>query len=257
MRLNKEAAAVFLKDAAETTAVFLKNAAEATAVFLDEATSRIVSGILIVFLAFSIWTISDMSRFNSHGAEKPETRDINELCRINPDTVAWLKIDNTNIDYPVVQGKDNFEYLDLDFNKEFYVGGTLFLESENDRYFRDSYNVIHGHHMAEGMMFGDLDKFLDEDFFSRNRKGTLKTPDMDYRIDIFGVGTADAYDSGIYSTAVDMDAHKKAMSKAAVFMRGTLDPVEKILVLSTCTDSMDDSRTVLFCSLIEKEDKNG
>ena len=71
---------------------------------IDDITSRVVSGVLIVSFVFTIWMLSDMSGFNSHGAEQPESRDMNELMRINPDTKAWLKIDNTRTDYPVVQG---------------------------------------------------------------------------------------------------------------------------------------------------------
>ncbi len=227
-----------------------------TAWLIDDITSRVISGVLIVSFAFTIWMLSDMSGFNSHGAEQPESRDMNELMRINPDTKAWLKIDNTRIDYPVVQGRDNFEYLDMDFNGDFYVGGTLFLDCGNRGDLTDSYNVIHGHHMAEGIMFGDLDKFLDEDFFNENRTGSLKTPDTEYRLEIFGAGAAYAYDTGIYNMDADMDEHKNAVNEAAIYMRGTKDPVDKILVLSTCTDKMDDNRTVLFCRMEEVSDES-
>ena len=221
---------------------------------LDDLTSRIVSGVLIAALVFTVWMLSDMSSFNAHGAEQPKSRDLAELIRENPDTRAWLTIENTKIDYPVVQGRDNFEYLDLDFSGNFYVGGTLFLDCENAADFSDSYNIIHGHHMAEGIMFGDLDKFLNEDFFNDNREGTLKTPYGDYGLEIFGVGTAYAYDTGIYSTEADMETHKKAVNEATVYLRGTKEPVNKILVLSTCTDKMDDNRTVLFCRMYEVPD---
>ena len=154
-----------------------------------------------------------------------------------------------------MQGRDNFEYLDMGFNGEFYVGGTLFLDSGNSGDFTDSYNVIHGHHMADGLMFGDLDKFLDEDFFNENRTGSLKTPYAEYSLEIFGAGTAYAYDTGIYNADADMETHKKAVNEAAVFMRGTKDPVDRILVLSTCTDKMDDNRTVLFCRMDEVTDE--
>ena len=53
-----------------------------------------------------------------------------------------------------------------------------------------------------------------------------------------------------------MEAHKNAVNKAAIFMRGTKDPVDKILVLSTCTDKMDDNRTVLFCRMEEVSDES-
>lgn len=229
--------------------------AAGAAKLLDDVTARAISGVLIVSFICTLWLLSDTSRFNAHGAEKPKTRSLSELRKINPDTVAWLTVDNTNIDHPVVQGVDNFEYLDLDFERQFYVGGALFLDAGCNPDLGDSYALIHGHHMAGGLMFGDLDKFLDEEFFSENSTGKLRTPDRDYRLEIIGAGKANAYDEGIYNMDLDLDTHLEALSKTRGCMRGTEKPVDKLLVLSTCTDDMDNSRTVVYCSMIPEDDK--
>ena len=119
-----------------------------------------------------------------------------ELLALNPDVCAWITIDNTNIDYPVVRGKDDFEYLSKDATGAYSASGSIFLDSKCSRDFAEPYEVLMGHHMQYGKMFGDLDKFLDEGFFNQNQTGTLYLPDRTLDLQVCAVVKADAYDSG-------------------------------------------------------------
>lgn len=220
---------------------------------LDDITASIIWGILVILMVLTLWMLTDLSNFNSHGAQVAAGHDLKELNRINPDTAAWLEMKNTHIDYPVVKGKDNFEYLDLDITRNFYVGGTLFIDAANRKDLSDEYIIIHGHHMSDGIMFGDLDKYLDDRFMRVSRKGTLKTLEESYDLEVFAAGTADAYDSGIYNMKADLDTHLKAIDDLKIRSYGIKETVEKVLVLSTCTDRMDDTRTVVFCSMKRSE----
>lgn len=228
----------------------------------DHLTADIIGGALLLILLFTVVSIMDISGFNSRAMEQVKERDISKLRMINPDTAAWLIIDGTHIDNPVVQGKDNFEYLDLDFHRNYYAGGTLFLDIGNSKCLTDSYNVIHGHHMSEGAMFGDLDLFLDKEFFKENFTGTVITERGQFRLDIIAAGTADAYDSDMYNVRGEMAGHIDAILKSASHVRkrkklksmlssgrsrmqGSDD--KQILLLSTCTGDMDDSRTIVTC----------
>lgn len=219
------------------------------AALLDDITSSMVWGVLIILMVFTLWTLTDLSDFNSHGAQAAAGHDLKELSKINSDTAAWLKMENTHIDYPVVRGRDNFEYLDLDIYGNFYVGGTLFMDAANRKDLSDAYIVIHGHHMSDGLMFGDLDKYLDEEFMRVNRRGTLRTLKDSYDLEVFAAGTADAYDSRIYNMQADLDTHLKAVESLKMRSYKPYGSVDKVLVLSTCTDRMDDTRTVIFCSM--------
>ena len=185
----------------------------------DDLTANILSGAVLLILIFTVVSIIDISGFNSRGMDDVKERDLNKLMKMNPDVTAWLSIDGTRIDNPVVQGKDNFEDLDLDIYRNYYAGGTLFLDHENSRDYSDSYNVIHGHHMSQGAMFGDLDRFLDEDFLKENCTGILTTPEGRFSLDIIAAGTADAYDAAVYSVKGDMSGHIKALLKAASCIR--------------------------------------
>ena len=251
--------------------------AAALALLLDRLVSFALSGVIMLVLMFTVLSITDLSEFNARGMESVKNRDLKQLMKINPDTAAWLILDGTHIDYPVVQGKDNFEYLDLDFYRNFYAGGSLFLDHENSKDFSDRYNVIHGHHMSEGAMFGDLDKFLDRDFLDENHSGTLMTPSESYSLEIAASGTADAYDTAIYNVKGKLKDHIKAvLGKAACIrdknalksMMGSgrssrvddKDEAAGMLVLSTCTGAMDDSRTIVVCIMypdIERNTANG
>lgn len=119
----------------------------------------------------------------------------------------------------------------------------------NDMSFEDSYCMIHGHHMAAGAMFGDLDKFLDEDFFERNSTGTLLTPEYDYDIEVFAAGVYNAYDRNIYRAGrTFMDEYVR--ENAANYRMGGMH--DHVLALSTCMDDMTDNRAVVFCDLVNR-----
>ena len=96
-----------------------------------------------------------------------------ELKAMNPDVCGWLTLDHTKIDYPVVQGTDNFEYLEKDVLGNPSVAGSIFLDAKSDRNFHDFYTVIMGHHMQGRKMFGDIDLYTDASFFEKNTTGTL------------------------------------------------------------------------------------
>lgn len=87
--------------------------------------------------------------------------------------VAWLTLDGTEIDYPVMQGADNFEYLNKNPYGEYALSGSIFLDCRNREDFSDSYSLIYGHHMENDYMFGALDHYLDPAYLEKHRKGSL------------------------------------------------------------------------------------
>ena len=160
---------------------------------------RVLLLILLFLVAFIGSALMENWMLTIKGMDSVRYNEFDELLAVNPDTVAWITIDGTNIDYPVVQGKDNFEYLDKAFTGEFSVGGTLFLDSACSGDFSERYSIIYGHHMAGGKMFGDLKKFRDGDFLAKNHRGVLLTPEWDYDLDIIAAGRYDAYDADVYT----------------------------------------------------------
>ena len=85
---------------------------------------------------------------------------------------GWLTVDGTNIDYPVMQGKDNNSYLNTDPFGNYSLTGSIFLDSRSSPDFSDEYSVVYGHHMDYGKMFGALDDFLNEKYLKQHSSGS-------------------------------------------------------------------------------------
>ena len=85
----------------------------------------------------------------------------------NPDVVAWIQIPGTQINYPVVQGKDNDYYLHRDLNGQKSTAGTIFLDYADQADFSSLHNVLYGHHMKNGSMFKDISRYKDQGYFDQ------------------------------------------------------------------------------------------
>ena len=218
---------------------------------INRRVDRALLCILLLVTGIVCSALLDNLVFLERGIHGVRYHDFNTLLQINPDTVAWLMVDGTKIDHPVVQGRDNFEYLDLAFTGEYYSGGSLFLDCENRKDFSDSYNMIHGHNMAGGAMFGDLELFTEEGFFRSHSSGRLMTPSWDYDLRILAAGRFDAYDGTVYAAGGGIP--KKVIRDRCVHTRkNELKKEQKVLALSTCSGAMNNERIVVFCEMTNK-----
>ncbi len=179
-----------------------------------------------------------------------------ELLAVNPDVCAWITIDNTNIDYPVLQGETNLTYINTDVYGKFAMAGSIFLDSRSDRGFGDTYSLLYGHHMANGNMFGDLDKFEEKSFFSANKTGTLILPDRTYDLEIYACLLVQASENMIFDPQQHQDdihslldfVEQKALyydADTVADLRQT-DGDSQILALSTCSSEFTDARTIIL-----------
>ena len=190
---------------------------------------------------------------------EPEAEDnsasFEELLAINPDVCGWVTMDNTHIDFPILQGATNFTYINTDVYGNFALAGSIFLDSRNSRDFSDPYSLLYGHHMANGNMFGDLDLYKDEAFFRKNRTGTLILPDRTYDLEIICsmlVGASDEHIFEPQATQYNINGLLKYAEAEALFLnedvlsraRDTKDV--QILALSTCSSEFTDARTIVL-----------
>ena len=220
----------------------------------DRVVTLAIVLVLVLLMAISGYGLWDSWRVLEGGDQLAKPTDSNsfaELMAINPDVCAWITVDGTNIDYPVVQGKDDFEYLTKDARGEYAASGGIFLEAENDRSFPGPYEMLMGHHMAYGKMFGDLDKFLDLNFFGGNSTATLMLPDKTLSLEVMAVMQADADDGMVYgvSSAVSrMPELVSYINDHAIHKRGEgLSADDHVIALSTCNSAGADARTLLLC----------
>ena len=172
--------------------------------------------------------------------------------KISENQVGWLTVDDTGIDYPLMQGKDNYEFLNKDPYGAFSLSGSIFLDSANDPELRDEYSLIYGHHMDRGAMFGALDRYRDSSYFDKHRSGQIVTASMVYELSLFAVASVDATDQTVFDprarTSEDILAF---LSKNALRYEEAREG-ERIVALSTCTSANNTDRLVVFGTIRAK-----
>ena len=182
--------------------------------------------LMLLYGAYSLWDTCQINRRAFISGElmkyKPagktdESPSLQELQKINPDVCAWLTVDGTKIDYPVVQGETNLEYINQDIYGEFALSGSIFLDSRNDRKFIDSYSLLYGHHMDNGAMFGDVMNYKEKEYFESHKTGTLYLNEQLEKIQWFACVETDAYDEVIYNP---QDYKKENLEELMEYIKG-------------------------------------
>ena len=210
--------------------------------------------VLLVFSGYCLWdsaTVVSGARVTPQLLKaKPEqdSPTLAELQAQNPDVCGWLTLDDTHIDYPVVQGADDLEYVNKAADGSFALSGAVFLSAANRADFSDAYNLLYGHHMENGAMFGDLTQFSESEYFADHTAGTLYAEGASYELQVFACVLTDAYDPVIYTPSTDPAALAEYIRAHAVQYR---DPPEgcRVAAISTCDDSRTNGRVAVFAAL--------
>lgn len=178
-----------------------------------------------------------------------------ELLAVNPEVCAWVTLDNTKIDYPVLQGETNLSYINTDVYGDFSLAGSIFLDTRNSRDFSDAYSLLYGHHMENSLMFGDLDLYKDKKFFDANSTGSLILPDKSYKLEIFACLSVNAGDDTIFGVErwrLNINGLVSYAEENSMYLRqATLDKLKameapQVLALSTCSSDYTDARTIVL-----------
>lgn len=191
---------------------------------------------------------------------KPEVEEdggasFEELLAINPDVCAWVTLDNTKIDHPVLQGETNLTYINKDVYGDFALAGSIYLDTRNARDFSDPYSLLYGHHMENSGMFGDLDLYKDQKFFNENQSGMLILPDRSYKLEIFACLLIEAGEDAIFDPEqwqTDINGLLTYTRSNSLYTRETLIrkleqmDTPQVLALSTCATEFTDARTIVL-----------
>lgn len=239
----------------------IKSLSRAADLLLGAGTA-VLAVILLIYSAYMLFdsVYAAQNAFSSRELQiyKPDADSDPKLTfemirEVNPDTTAWITIYDTNIDYPVLQGKDDLEYAIKDLYGNQSLTGAIYLSSDNERDYSDPYNVIFGHHVVNGAMFGDIDKYSDRDFFEGHREGILLTPYGNFDLNIFAFLRTDAYDNMVYYLNGNRDyviptVIDYVSKHAENYVETDADDVQKIIALSTCADYTTNGRAVVFAT---------
>ncbi len=176
-----------------------------------------------------------------------------ELKAINPDVCGWVTMDGTKIDFPILQGESNLTYLNRNVYGEFSLAGSIFLDCRNSGDFAQPYNLLYGHHMARGNMFGDLDLYKNREFFEENTAGQLIVPEGVHDLAVYACLLVNSDDGVIFEPEFWQRDPQGAMdyvqSKALYLRQEQLTPDMKTLALTTCGSESADTRTVVLAKI--------
>lgn len=188
------------------------------------------------------------------------TVDFEKLKAKNPDVRGWIWLPGTNIDYPIVQGKDNDYYLHRDLEGNYLYDGCIFIDASVEEPFSaDENTVIYGHHMKSGAMFHDLSRYArEDDYMSEHDTIIIETEDGSYDMKVVAYCNEDA-DSELYTTYFEPAEQEDdfseggpaftksyfvelVKSKARKFTDESFGEDDRIVTLSTCTSSTGEGR---------------
>ena len=175
----------------------------------------------------------------------------------NNDTIAYLKVNNTSIDYVVVKTDNNDYYLNHDFNKKSNISGWVFADYHNKFDGTDKNIIIYGHNTQDGSMFGSLKNVLTEVWQKNedNHKITLVTEKENYIYQVFSTYSIKAEDYYIKTNFNNEEYEEflnKIKSRSNYDYDVNVNNKDKILTLSSCTRS-GINRVVLHAKLIDKK----
>lgn len=214
---------------------------------------------LLIFGIYAIWDNTQIDNENTaseYEMYKPtakDTRTYDDFLKVNPDVCGWLTVNDTGIDYPLVHGEDNDEYMNKTADLQFALSGSLFLNYLNQPDFSDRNTIIYGHHMEGPSMFGVLDQYVKEDFFNAHEDGLLYYEGQWHELDIFAFLEVDAYDQEIYSIAEDDASYAEYLeyirANASQYRDVGVTTQDHIIVMSTCMTDKTNGRYIVTAKI--------
>ena len=186
--------------------------------------------------------------------------DFNELKQINPDTVGWIQVNGTNINYPFVQTTDNKYYLTHTFNKSYNSAGWVFLDYRNHKHELDKNNIIYAHGRLDNTMFGSLKNILSSGWLNNPNNYVVKisTETENTLWQVFSIyhipTTSDYIQVNFNSNEEFKNWASMLINRSAYNFNTTVSENDNVLTLSTCYYN-NNEKVVLHAKLIKREAK--
>lgn len=196
-------------------------------------------------------TYSKIAKENVKISKNERKIDFKKLKSQNQDIAGWIYIRGTTIDYPIVQGKDNEEYLHQDFNKKKSSSGTIFLDNNCKKDFTSDNNIIYGHHMKNGTMFAQLLKFREKSFLKKHNEIMIFTPDRTIHLKVISAYAQKAQNKIPVTFANDKKKKayiKKIESMSEQTIKTSRINDSHIYTFVTCSYEGEDNRTYVHAA---------
>lgn len=203
---------------------------------------------------------------NSEPDTCPIQVDFAALAKVNSDVKGWIYIEDTGINYPIVQTTDNTAYLHRTFEGTDSFIGAIFLDADCAGDFSSENNIVYGHNLKNGQMFGMLKKHYDTSYnedadYKEHQKIWIITPEEEKEYQIFAAREIDVQeDADVYTIEFASEEEyaeylKTAVKKSLYRLDTKIDSTKDMLTLSTCTSSSEAGRFIVQAIQIQRTAK--
>lgn len=197
-----------------------------------------------------------MQNENTNVADESEAYIVEEIQEVpdnDTDDIGWLYLPDTNINYPVMYSGDNNFYLHRAFDGSYLYAGSIFMDGRCSSDFSGTISILYGHHMNNGSMFADVEKFMNAAYMQSHPYGWILTPNATYCMQFFSAARVEPTDA-IYATGI-LQAQRMALlkEKSSVWLETDVSESDKLLMMSTCSTAGKNLRVVVTGKLIQIE----
>lgn len=198
-----------------------------------------------------IWVPEEVS--DDPVLEELKKTDLSALREVNPDVVGWIRVPDTKIDYPVVQGEDNEYYLKHTWQNSENSVGTIFMDYRSSPALTDFNTLIYGHNMRGGSMFASLRSYSQQSYYEEHPYVYLVVDNGVFRFEVFSAYKAELDASAYGLSFQQRETREKFLADAAEKsdIETGIEPGvrDRILTLSTCSGAGYDNRWVVHARL--------
>lgn len=185
--------------------------------------------------------------------------DFTELKKVNSDTVGWINVNNTNVNYPFVQTSNNDYYLNHSFNKSYNEAGWVFMDYRNSKDLNNKNTILYAHSRLDKTMFGSLARVLKKSWYENKDNHIIRlsteTENTLWQIfSVYKIKEESYYITTVFNNDSEYQEFLDTLKKRSLYDFSTnLSANDKILTLSTCYS--DTERTVIHAKLIKRSSR--
>ena len=159
--------------------------------------------------------------------------DWDKLQEINKDVIGWIKINNTNIDYPILKDSDELKYLKHSYDGRHNDNGSIF--TLDNKPFESDVTIVYGHNMKSGIMFSALSKYMEKNFFDEHKIIYVYTKNQNYKATVFSFYSIGINQEKNNIRELNFNDEIQYYKNKSIYNNEDVDNIKKILKLSTCS----------------------
>src|SRR5699024_2236810 len=184
--------------------------------------------------------VSLQQKYTQVSSNKTVRPQFKQLDAVNPDIIGWIHLDATTLNYPILQSKDNEDYLKKDFENQYSRKGSIFMDYRNSPKHEKMNTVIYGHHVGDDTMFDTVEKYLDQSFYDQHKTMQYDTKYGKYQLEVisaYETTTEDDYIQTDFSSSKQYEKFlEETLKKSEISTTIEINKNDKIVTLSTCED---------------------